>query len=285
VATGLEPENVSFQTNIKRKNRNPMPENNSQDVFLKNLREVTEKLGPLETFDKNAFIGDENFPQDLCNLFLSLALIWNDSKNLNLYYEFIETSKPEDVYDKPEEKPKTPAWGEISGHRVYIEKMQNALIHELFKLVKESQKILLSPAFTQILSQTNPHYRESWKTIVDFANGKHEGKSPFGKALLLVRHKIANHYDPNEIFKGYKRKFIDNKNEPFISRGDSMEKQRFFFADAAAQEYYRSCQEKLPQEGFYLHFNLIRHNLNAAMKGIVETFIQRRSAWKSVASK
>jgi hypothetical protein len=64
-----------------------------------------------------------------------------------------------------------------------------------------------------------------------------------------------------------------------------MEKQRFFFADAAAQEYYRFCQEKLPQEGFYPHFNLIRHNLNAAIKGIVETFIQKRSAWKPVSSK
>ncbi len=51
----------------------------------------------------------------------------------------------------------------------------------------------------------------------------------------MVRNKIANHYDKNEIFKGYKRKFIDGSYEPYISRGNKMIEERFFYADAASR--------------------------------------------------
>ena len=47
------------------------------------------ELKPLDSFDKEAFIGDDEYSQELCNFILALALIWNDLKNLMV---FLETS-------------------------------------------------------------------------------------------------------------------------------------------------------------------------------------------------
>jgi len=63
-----------------------------------------------------------------------------------------------------------------------------------------------------------------------------------------------------------------------------MEEQRFYFADAAAQEYYRSHQEKFSSDDFYPILNSLTDEINRALQNIIETFIQERSAWKKVNS-
>jgi hypothetical protein len=63
-------------------------------------RKIEENLGllsDLQSFDKNAFIGNDDFSQDMCNLILAFAPIWNDNKSFSLYSDQIETAKPTDV--------------------------------------------------------------------------------------------------------------------------------------------------------------------------------------------
>jgi hypothetical protein len=200
----------------------------------KMIEESLKNLNPLESFNKNAFIADEKYEQELCNFILALALVWNDTKNLLLYYEYLKSLEPLDV-SKVED-----------------------------------------------LKQLHPNCRHAWEIIVSVSLGGVKDKDPLGQALLRIRHKVANHYDKNELLKGYKRKFLSQKNIPFISRGESMMKRRFYFADAAAQEYQRLYAERVEFDKFYEFINLIKNSINLSIQNIVETFIQQRYGWREI---
>lgn len=250
---------------------------------LKMIEESLKNLSNLESFNKEAFLADDKYSQELCNFVLALSLIWNDIKNLLLYYEYLKSLEPIDISKVEDLKQlETPFWGELSGIKSYLEKTLIAIIHELFKLIKNSSDVLESKAYKSILKQLHPNCRHAWEIIVIYALGGVKDKESLGKALLMVRHKIANHYDKDELFKGYKRKFFLQENIPYISRGNSKMKRRFYFADAAAQEYQRFHAEKVEIDKFYDFVNLIKNSVNLSIQNIVETFIQQRSPWREI---
>jgi hypothetical protein len=247
------------------------------------IKRSLESLKPLETFNKEVFVGNDEYTQDLCNFLLALSLIWNDTKNILLFYDYINSLKPkEKEINTPEDMPIMPIWGEISGIENYLEKSLVALIHELFSLIRSSTNVIESKCFKAIRKLLYKKSREAWDIIVSFASGQDDESTELSKVLLMVRHKIANHYDKNEIFKGYKRKFITGTYIPYISRGNKMLEERFYFADASAQDYYKSKQEDVKIGDFKDNLNLIRDSINFALHNIVEVFIQKRSAWKEV---
>ena len=73
-----------------------------------NIKESISKLGPIETFDKNVFLENDKCHQNLCNFILSLALIWNDFKDILLFYEHIKYRQDQSPTD---EKRITPLGG------------------------------------------------------------------------------------------------------------------------------------------------------------------------------
>ena len=61
------------------------------------VRKIEENLGllsDLQSFNKKAFIGDDKFSQDVCNIILAFAHIWNDDKSFALYLDHVQTRKP-----------------------------------------------------------------------------------------------------------------------------------------------------------------------------------------------
>ncbi len=48
---------------------------------MTNFTQEAEQLAPLQTFSREAFVGDSNVPQGICNFVLALALIYNDCKD------------------------------------------------------------------------------------------------------------------------------------------------------------------------------------------------------------
>jgi hypothetical protein len=244
-------------------------------------RKIEENFGrvsDLQSFDKNAFIGDDKFSQETCSLILAFALIWNDHKSLALYLDHIQTTKPTDIQvENPEDMPRTPIWGEIGGVTMFIDKQLTALVHELFVLIKKSQDIIKSNEFRAIVSQMHPIYRANWNELIKVATSKTTSQSQLGNILPRTRNTIAFHYDMGEIYKGYQKKFLGNDEKPLISRGNDMSKTRYYFADGSAQDYYRS----IIKTDFYKNINELRSALNSGLKGIIETFIQKRSAWRT----
>ena len=115
------------------------------------IEENLSLLSDLQSFDKEAFIGDDKFSQELCNLILTFAVIWNDNKSLSLYIDHMQAVTPTNVtVVNPNDMPREPLRGEVAGVKLFIEKQFIALMHELFKVIKESKGIINSPIFESI---------------------------------------------------------------------------------------------------------------------------------------
>jgi len=242
------------------------------------IEDNLDQLNKLEKFDRGVFVGDSEYSQEFCNFFLALAMIWNDHKTLMLFWDHMATIIPENSdFDKPQDMPEEPIWGERSGIKVYLEKSLVALVFEFFKTVQKSKSVVDSPAFEALLKKMLPKYRSEWKQLVQYAIEGTTKNSLLGKALSKTRSKIVNHYDMGELKKGYTRKFFEQSFTPYISQGNSMSKTRFYFADAAAQEYYHSQIEGIGQEKFFSDLNTIWFSMNSCISGLIRVFIRTKA--------
>lgn len=239
---------------------------------MKTFQEECAELARLETFDPAAFQADAKVPQDLCNFILTLALIYNDCKNLIYAYIVTAQSRPEGRFMR------TRLWGALSGVQFHIFRAVIGLLHELFKLISNNKHLLQHPFFTSVLQQINPSARKAWETVVAVALGT-SPSDPLGKSLLLVRNKMSFHYDGKAIFTGYNYHFLKSEHfdeRAFISRGNSMKESRFYFADAAAIGYLRSIVGRENIEGLLEEITELLDPVNCALMAIVESYIQRR---------
>lgn len=142
---------------------------------------------------------------------------------------------------------------------------------------------LQAPRFPTLLEQLSREGRLAWQTVLDVAADRHTAERA-GKVLLLIRHKIAFHYDAEQIGLGFRRAFIDHQTNgpPMLSRGSSLVETRFYFADAAAQNYiYDKAQSDEVVEFFSGQGDLLVH-VHHALFELVTRFIQVRGfAWRS----
>lgn len=239
---------------------------------MTNLRDESTQLAPLQTFDPNAFVGNETVPQEICNFVLALSLIYNDCKNGIFSNLILEESKPD---GEPEP---SLAWGAYGGIKVHYLRLHFALIHELLKLIVGNKPVIEHQFFISVVKLLARKVRDSWNALVD-ASFEKQTSSPLNKALLMIRNKVSFHYDPKELFKGFQYHFFRNVTsiEPaFVSRGKSMRNSRFYFADAAANGYLRSQVDNKDPRELLIRLADITAHLNQAIMQIVDRFIQKR---------
>ena len=232
-------------------------------------------LGPLETFDQAAFVGDDKVPQEVCNFVLALAVIHNDYKDLVMAYAFLEEARPAD----PERITKDR--GEHTALEIHVIRQHSSLVHELCKLIEDRSSIIDHPVFSALITRLDERAREKWNLLVAAA-GTTPKDDPFTKALLLLRNKAASHFDPEEIFRGYKHVFQDMGKTPYISRGETLKNTRFFFADAAVAGYLSYRVGDAGVRPFLEGVSGLLESLNVALAQIVERFIQMRGfGWRN----
>ena len=237
---------------------------------MTNVAGETEQLAALQTFDPRAFIGNKDVPQELCSFVLTLALIYNDLKD-GLFTNILLTEW------KPRDKQRlNRSWGNYNGLWAHHVRLHFALVHEFLKLLAANKTALENPFFIAVTRQLPSDARKAWDTLVD-ASAQKTTSNPANKALLMVRNKVSFHYDPKEVFRGYREHFLREPpvtKDAFISRGGSMRASRFYFADAAAASYLQSLVESSGEtENRLLD---LTNDLALALKGIVDRFIQRR---------
>ncbi|MGD0282718.1 MAG: hypothetical protein ABSB95_10180 [Dissulfurispiraceae bacterium] len=228
----------------------------------------------LETFDAHAFVQDGRASQAVCNFILSLACVYNDFKDTTLALEYLAKVQP------PSPNEETATCGEYNGIRMHIIRSQLALIHELIDLIKRESKTIEDSFFQEVISQVDKVGSHSWKTLVDVSQGKIESDK-IARALLMIRNKISFHYDSKEIFKGYKKLFLDStEKKAYISRGDTLNKERYYFAEAAAQMYFYGCTEEAEVLERILD---VMAGIPPALSQIIKLFIQKRGyGWRNV---
>ena len=239
---------------------------------MTNFTQEAEQLAPLQTFSREAFVGDSNVPQGICNFVLALALIYNDCKDGIFSNLILGESKPSGgiQLSRP--------WGAYSGFMVHILRLHLALIQELLNLIEKSQQTIKHPFLNSVIQQLSKQDRDSWDALADAALQK-QTSSPLNKFLLMIRNKVSSHYNAKELYRGYQYHFFRNDSSsesPFISRGTNMQSTRFYFADAAADGYLQSqAVKENPNELMNRVADLTR-DLNRAIMQVVNHFIQKR---------
>ena len=143
---------------------------------MTNFTQETELLAPLQTFSQEAFVGDNNVPQDICNFVLALALIYNDCKDGIFSNLILGESKPsgESQLSRPS--------GAYSGFMVHYLRLHFSLIQELLNLIAKSQQTIKHPFFNSVIQQLSKQDRDSWA---------HLTQNPVGWNLALVKDQLA----------------------------------------------------------------------------------------------
>lgn len=234
--------------------------------------EETAQLAPLQSFDPQAFVGDSNVPQYICNFVLALALVYNDCKN-GIFSNLLLTEA------KPVGAPQLScSWGAYSGMKLHYVRLHFALIHELLKLIAANKATIKHPFFVSVIKLLPRTVRDSWDALVN-ASLQKPTSSPLNEVLLMIRNKVSFHYDPKELYRGYRWHFFksaDSTDLAFVSRGTSMKGSRFYFADAAADGYFQSQAENKDSTELLNRLADITADLNQTIMQIVERFIQKR---------
>jgi hypothetical protein len=232
------------------------------------------KLVPFETFDRDVFIGDPDVPQDVCNFVLSLALAYNDFRDVFFSRRLL------DELEIDINSPPTVLLALRNGIENTIVRIQSGFIHELLKLLNDHQAIIKNKLIQDVIRQMSKPGKQSWQAILDVATSK-SSDHPLARTLVLIRNKIAFHYDPKQIGRGYRSAFTDGNNygDPLISRGSALSQTRFYFADASSQEYMLLNSPTEHELEFIRGEGEFINSINQAIYEIVTHFIQKRSGW------
>lgn len=236
-------------------------------------------LSALETFDPKAFVGSEEWPQELCNFILALALAYNDFKDVIFAQALLATVRPPQI-----ERP-TPAVGHYAGLYHHLTRNLAGLLHELTNLIQKHVTLMEHPKFVALVRNLPGAARDAWIAVVSAASEKPSG-SAISMLLVRARNKIAFHYDAHEIAKGYAGAFLEpDIKEPYVSRGASMAVSRFYFADAAASVYMRDVTDVTTADEFFSAASPLLNQINHALRELVTRFINARGfGWRTPAA-
>lgn len=237
------------------------------------------RLAPLETFDVKAFVADHRTPQHVCDFILSLAVAFNDLRDLITAQQAIQATRPRDIRISPE-------LGEYYGLHAHWIRMMIGLLKALAEVISENERAMNDPFFEKLVKSLSKTYREAWRNTVNAALATTAKGDRFGRMLFFARNKVAFHYDPKEIFRGYQLKFVQKDDgPPYISRDDAMEGTRFYFADAAAEEYLLYASGASDGREFFESGWVILPDIAHAIREIVIRYVNARGyAWRSVAT-
>lgn len=237
------------------------------------------RLSPLETFDPAVFVGDDKTPQHVCDFVLSLAVAYNDIRDLVHAQQLLAAVRPADLT-----QPSTAA-GQFGGLHVHWVRMLAGVLTELAQLITENSTVLASASFQGVIRSLPKSFREAWQSTVTAASATTPQGDRFGRLIYFARNKVAFHYDRKEISRGYGGIFLRADSQPpFISRGNNMAETRFFFADAAVEAYMMQRAQASNGLEFFESGWKILPDIGHALREIVVRFINRRSAWRSPAT-
>jgi hypothetical protein len=238
------------------------------------MKPITKRIGdlaPLESFDPAAFIGDDAVSQDVCNFVLTLALIFNDLKDLVYAQVTLQSQKPDGPFRV------SLHWGDYSGVDLHLWKLMVGLFHEVVRLIKDSEDVIADSFLQSVLRGLHKDDREIWLSLVDAATAI--SKPEENRFALFIRNKVVFHYEPKEIYRGYKTFFttsgVPAAQRAFVSRGIDMQHTRLFYADAAVTGYLMARGEGKFDELMTKVISACTE-LNSMLVGVVDTFIQKR---------
>lgn len=223
----------------------------------------------------------ENTKDGLSDFFLVLSEIYNDFKGLVYFHVLIS-----DLYEEPASDEITYHAGEYGGLKLQIYKMMSATIHEFFEFLKENTNVTDTTEFKMLTQKMSSSKQNQWKEIVAIATEKSTEGSEFSKILTKIRHNAAYHYydSAKSLRKGFitrfhkREKTQKNKNEfAYYSLGTDMQHTRFFYADAAVQEYlFEISADGTDTTKHQLKFSEIIESMNDTLTALLTAYLKNR---------
>lgn len=188
---------------------------------------------------------NESIDNSVDDFFLVLALVYNDLKDVILFQKFLS-----ELYEKPQEGEISVHNGEYGGVTVHIIKLLFGIQFEFLELLNRNVDIINSAQFKAILDKTSARTRLEWKTLVGIALRQDAEGDKLTKLLVKVRSNVAYHYyQPKGLrtaFRNYffNREKVSQNDVAYYSLGEAFsDDTRFYYADAAVEEYIRSAME------------------------------------------
>lgn len=242
------------------------------------IRERADELGQIYAFDSDAFRGDKEATQELCDAMLALAVASNDCRDLLLWMDGLM-----------EEKPSLPArlnrlYGEHAGTTLHTFRLLAGLLHEVGEVVRKNSRAFNESFFRKkVLGKLGPQGLEMWSRVTALATGKKVQKQ-LDQLLDLLRNKAAYHYDGDELRKAYGRRFPtgsrDREKTPLAARGSTVFANRFFFADAAAQEVIEGEATGRGLMPLAAKMSVALRDFSMTLAVVIDAFIEARTKGK-----
>ena len=236
-----------------------------------------EELAPLKSFDPAIFLSDDKPIQDVCNFVLSLAVAYNDLKDLLWVLHFLRRARP----DKNELI--TRYRGEYSGFVNHAAKLLLSTFNELVQLLEENQPLFAHDLFQKCVKQLPKEARVCWNGLVAVATGKEVEHKFMRRVFHTVRNKVSFHYaDLKAINSGFRLRFTDQirsvkDKTPYASLGKSAMESRFYFADALVESYVNHQIGEDSVIEFAGKMSDLTEQINFALRFLVDRFVSARN--------
>lgn len=121
-------------------------------------------LSEPEAFDASLFQPDSRYSAPLCDFVLSLAVAYNDLRDLLLGWILMAEIATDD--NRP-----TRQAGQAGGLAAHLLKTTTGFIHELLVLVDASREARADPMFANIVRKIHRDSRKAWEAIVTIQKG------------------------------------------------------------------------------------------------------------------
>lgn len=221
------------------------------------------------------------------DFFLVLGTVFNDLKGLILFEKILE-----DTYEKPQNDEVNSHVGNYGGTIVQIQKLIASTINEFFKFLEVSTDVFSESEFKETINRLSKTDRQLWEGMVAASCGELPAIKSLLSSVVKIRNNIAYHYcqSGKTLRNGYVSRFfgnaLDDKNKyAYYSIGDSLEKTRFYFADAAVEESLHLAAGKKPGENSIGDLSLEKYKklvmdtvlvMNTAIASLLKNYIQMR---------
>lgn len=235
---------------------------NANVVVLGLMNIKKEFTGKLKKIDPRKLINEKNRPIE--NFFLILALIFNDLKGLVFYRKLLDSSYR--VYSEDEISVHS---GEYAGLIIQNNKLIISLVCEFIEFIDKNRSNYSEVGFQVVLKNIDPRVKKMWLDLISLDKSEN---SLFSK-ISRIRSNVAFHYDHSSTqmrdgfiksFYGDGSKYEKHKHAYYYSDEGKMETTRFFYADAAAEEYIKSllAEDDMKEvSGMITEINFVIQNL------------------------
>jgi hypothetical protein len=243
-------------------------------------------LAPLKEYPRELLVPEPGAEEKgdrerLKRLALTLALAFNDAKDLSWF--FCQLS-----YGQPQEKKVSPYVGQWYGMRGFVLRTLIGFVGELVRALEKNRDLLSSSECKAAVDRVPSEYRWAWDGLLEMLGDDAETRAPVVKLVVRLRSRLAFHYaadDPRDdnmcrLAKAYEEKFRNPVDETgkaaYASLGDRMEASRFYFADAPVlvvieQEMKNAGVPKV--EDVFEFFRQVNYALRFVVEGLMDHLV------------